>query len=83
MQNIQIKVKLINSMDEMLINREWLNPNKLRVYEIEGFVDNDSVQTVVPMKVIELLGLRIRRQQIVKYPDGKEETIGQARTCYY
>lgn len=55
MQHIQIKIKLINSMDEMLINREWLNPNQLRIYQTEGFVDNDSVQTVVPMKVMSYL----------------------------
>ncbi|BAZ15074.1 hypothetical protein NIES4071_69440 [Calothrix sp. NIES-4071] len=59
MRKIQIKVKLINSMDEMLINRELLNPNQLRTYDTEGFVDTNTVRTLVPMHVIQLLDLRI------------------------
>lgn len=55
---------------------------KLTVYETQGFVHNDYVPSVVPMNVIELLGSRIRRHEVIKYLDGREETIAQGRTYY-
>lgn len=75
MHQIQVKVKLSNALDEMLINRDMLNPNQLRVYETEGFVDTDidAVRTTVPMHIIQLLGLEIRYHEIAGFSDGSEE----------
>jgi clan AA aspartic protease len=53
-----------------------LNPNMLRVYETEALVDTGAVRTVLPMSIVEQLGLRIRGQQIAQYANGSEESIG-------
>jgi predicted aspartyl protease len=73
---VRVKVKLINAIDEALVSREMLNPNMLRVYETEALVDTGAVRTLLPMSVVQQLGLRIRGQQIAQYANGSEESIG-------
>ena len=76
MGEVRVQVKLTNAVDEVLVNRGLLNPNQLRVYETQALVDTGAVRTVLPMEIVEQLGLRIRGQQIAKYADGRQEVIG-------
>lgn len=76
MGEVRVKVKLTNSIDEELVSRGLLNPNQLRFYEVEALVDTGAVRTVIPMELVEHLGLRIRGQQIAKYADGRQESVG-------
>ncbi|MGV0108030.1 retroviral-like aspartic protease family protein [Nostoc sp. DSM 114160] len=71
-----IKVKLTNAIDEALVSRGMLNPNMLQVYETEALVDTGAVRTVLPMSIVQQLGLRIRGQQIAQYANRMEESIG-------
>ncbi|MEH2074732.1 MAG: retroviral-like aspartic protease family protein [Nostoc sp.] len=73
---VRVKVKLTNAIDEALVSRGMLNPNMLRVYETEALVDTGAVRTVLPMSIVEQLGLRIRGKQIAQYANGSEESIG-------
>ncbi|MDZ8029193.1 MAG: retroviral-like aspartic protease family protein [Nostoc sp. DedQUE01] len=73
---VRVQVKLTNAIDEALVSRGILNPNMLRVYETEAFVDTGAVRTVLPMSIALQLGLRIRGQQIAQYANGSEESIG-------
>ncbi|MDZ8186539.1 MAG: clan AA aspartic protease [Nostoc sp. ChiSLP02] len=72
---VRIKVKLTNAIDEALVSRGMLNPNMLRVCETEALVDTGAVRTVLPILIVEQLGLRIRGQQIAQYANGMEESI--------
>ena len=76
MGEVRVHVKLTNAVDEILVNRGLLNPNQLRVYETQALVDTGAVRTVLPMAIVQQLGLRIRGQQIAKYADGREEAVG-------
>ncbi|MEH2083991.1 MAG: retroviral-like aspartic protease family protein [Nostoc sp.] len=73
---VRIKVKLTNAIDEALVSRGMLNPNMLQVYETEALVDTGAMRTVLPMLIVEQLGLRIRGQQVAQYANGMEESIG-------
>ncbi|MBE9094555.1 clan AA aspartic protease [Tychonema sp. LEGE 07203] len=73
---VRVKVKLTNAIDEELVSRGLLNPNLLRVYEAEALIDSGAVRTAIPVEVCEHLGLRIRSQEIAKYADGRQETVG-------
>ncbi|MDZ7993004.1 MAG: retroviral-like aspartic protease family protein [Nostoc sp. EfeVER01] len=73
---VRVKIKLTNAIDEALVSRGMLNPNMLRVYETEALVDTGAVRTVLPMSIVQQLGLRIRGQQIAQYANGSEESIG-------
>ncbi|MEG4026537.1 clan AA aspartic protease [Microcoleus sp. S13C4] len=76
MRAVRVKLKLTNAIDEELVKRGLLNPNRLRVYEAEALIDTGAVRTAIPVEVCEHLGLRIRRQEIAKYADGRQETVG-------
>lgn len=73
---VRVPVKLTNAIDEGLVRRGVLNPDRLRVYETEALVDTGAVRTVVPMTIVQQLGLRIRAQQLAKYADAREEMVG-------
>lgn len=73
---VRVKVKLTNAIDEALVSRGMLNPNLLRMCETEALVDTGAVRTVLPMFVVQQLGLRIRGQQIAQHANGSEESIG-------
>ncbi|MEG3966639.1 clan AA aspartic protease [Microcoleus sp. T2B6] len=73
---VRVKVKLTNAIDEALVSRGVLNPTLLRVYEAEALIDSGAVRTALPADVVEQLGLRIRSQEIAKYADGRQETVG-------
>jgi clan AA aspartic protease len=73
---VRIKVKLTNAIDEALVSRGMLNPDMLRVCETEALVDTGAVRTVLPMSIVQQLGLRIRGQQVAEYANGMEESIG-------
>jgi len=73
---VRVNVKLTNAIDEGLVNRGLLNPNLVRVYEAEAVIDTGAVRTAIPVEVCEHLGLRIRSQEIAKYADGRQETVG-------
>ncbi|KYC38824.1 peptidase aspartic [Scytonema hofmannii PCC 7110] len=76
MGEVRVQVKLINAVDEELVNRGLLNPNQLRVYETQALIDTGAVRTVLSREIVEKLGLRIRGQQIAKYADGRQEEVG-------
>lgn len=46
------------------------------MYQAEALIDSGSVRTALPEDVVEHLGLRIRSQEIAKYADGRQETVG-------
>ena len=46
------------------------------MYEAEALIDSGSVRTALPEDVVENLGLRIRSQEIAKYADATQETVG-------
>ena len=76
MGEVIVQVKLTNAIDEALVSRGLLNPNLLRVYETQALVDTGATRTVLPMDIVQHLGLRIRNQQVAKYADGREEAVG-------
>ena len=73
---VRTPVKLTNAVDEELVNRGVLAPRLLRSLETQALVDTGAVSLVVPLEMVEQLGLRIRGQQRAQYADGREATIG-------
>ncbi|MEG4441491.1 aspartyl protease family protein [Microcoleus sp. K1-B6] len=73
---VKTQVKLTNAIDEALISRGLLAPRLLRECETEALVDTGSVYLVISAEMVQQLGLRIIGQQLVKYADGRQETVG-------
>ncbi len=76
MMGAVIKLQLKNAIDEELVNRGLLAPNLLRQLEIEGLVDTGAVGLVIPQRLVEELGLKIRGEKIFQRKNGSKESIG-------
>lgn len=61
---VLVQIKLTNAIDEALVSRGLLAPNRLRECETQALVDTGALTLVLPLEIVEQLGLRIRVQQI-------------------
>ncbi len=73
---VRAKVKLTNAIDEAMVSRGVLAPHLLRECETQALVDTGALTLVIPKEIVEQLGLRIRSQQVARYANGFEESIG-------
>ena len=56
---VRVKVKLTNAVDEALVRRGLQTADKIRSYEADALVDTGAVRSVLPIHVVQLLGLAI------------------------
>ncbi len=76
MGEVQSRVKLTNAIDEALARRGQLETDQVRVYETLALVDTGAVRSVLPVHVVQRLGLAIRGQRVAEYADGRKEAVG-------
>lgn len=62
MGEVRVKVKLTNAGDEVLVRRGLLPADQIRSYEADALVDTGAVRSVLPIHVVQLLGLAIVRK---------------------
>jgi clan AA aspartic protease len=62
MGEVKVRVKLINSGDEYMARRGKISPSEIRVYETEATVDTGSISPVLPIHVVQQLGLELVRK---------------------
>jgi len=72
---VRARAKLTNAIDEALARRGQLPTNQVRVYETQALVDTGSVRTVLPVHVVQQLGLQIRGQRVAEYADGRRDIV--------
>jgi hypothetical protein len=72
----QIRIKLVNAIDEALILRELLSSKSLRTCELEAALDPSSVYLLLPPNVVRQLGLRLVDQRVMRSANGQEEIVG-------
>lgn len=64
---VRVNVTLTNAGDEVLVRRGLLAADKVRRYEADALVDTGAVRSVLPLHVVEQLGLA---------------TVGKTRAAY-
>jgi clan AA aspartic protease len=67
MGEVRVKVTLTNAGDEILVRRGLATADKIRSYEADALVDTGAVRSVLPIHVVQRLGLA---------------TVGKARATY-
>jgi clan AA aspartic protease len=67
---------LTNAFDEALVRRGQLPADQMRTYETQALVDTGAVRSVLPVHVVERLGLQIRGQRVAEYADGRQDIVG-------
>ncbi len=75
MGEVRTNVRLTNAADEALARRGQLPPDQVRVYDADALVDTGAVRMVLPVHVVQRLGLGIRGQRVAEYADGRREAV--------
>ncbi len=73
---VRVRARLANAVDEALVRRGTLAPEQMRSVEVDAVADTGAVRTVVPATVARDLGLSLRGERVVRYADGRAETVG-------
>ncbi len=72
---VRVKVKLTNGGDEVMVRRGLLTADKVRSYEADALVDTGAVRSVLPIHVVQLLGLAIVDKARATYANDAAEDV--------
>ena len=72
---VRVKVKLTNAGDEVMVRRGLLTADKIRSYEADALVDTGAVRSVLPIHVVQLLGLAIVDKARATYANDAAEDV--------
>jgi clan AA aspartic protease len=76
MGEVRAKVKLTNALDEALARAGKLPGAQVRTYEADALVDTGAIRSVIPVHVVQQLGVSVRGERVAEYADGRKETVG-------
>jgi clan AA aspartic protease len=76
MGEIREKVRLTNLADTIVRPKAGKKGRKTRSMEIEAVVDTGAVMSVIPVHIVQKLGLEIRARRMARYADGRTEDVG-------
>lgn len=76
MGEIRVKVLLTNAVDESQYRRKKRKKSAIRRYEADALVDTGAVRSVIPVQVMERLGVMTRGSRVAEFADGRQETVG-------
>ncbi len=75
MGEIRIKVKLMNLLDETRFRHGEMKQEDIRTYEADAMVDIGAVRSVIPVHVLQRLGVGTRGTRVAEYADGRKDTV--------
>jgi clan AA aspartic protease len=75
MGEVRVKVRLTNGGDEVLVRRGLLTADKVRAYEADALVDTGAVKSIVPVQVVQQLGLAIVGRTRARYANDSGEDV--------
>ena len=68
-------IKLVNSYDEERLHLGETTAEQVRSVEIEALVDTGATMLVLPVEVVERLGVRVAGHRNVRYADGRVASV--------
>ena len=75
MGEVRVRVKLTNGADEVMVRRGLLGADQVRHYEADALVDTGAVRSVLPVQVVQQLGLEIVRKTRAIYANDAGEDV--------
>ncbi len=75
MGDVKVQVNLINAIDEALARRGQLSADQIRSYKADALVDTGAVSSVIPIYVVQQLGLALVRKTRAEYASGSQENV--------
>ena len=80
MGEVRVKIKIINAGDEAMFRRGKLSKEEIRTYETDALVDTGAVPSVLPIDVVQALGLDLIRQELATYANNSSENVSVSVT---
>lgn len=75
MGEVRVKLKLINAGDEAMFRRGKISKAEIRFYETDALVDTGAVPSVLPIDVVQKLGLDLIRKERATYANNSSENM--------
>lgn len=75
MGEVRVKVKIINNRDEIAVRLGQLAKDQVRSYEADAMVDTGATTSVIPVHIVNQLGLVIIDKKVVQYGDGRNDVV--------
>ena len=75
MGEIRIEVLLTNVIDEGIARRGTIDASEVRKMPVNALVDTGAIRCVVPVHVVDQLGLATVDRAVAEYADGRQETV--------
>ena len=75
MGEVRVKVRLTNGADEVMVRRGMLSPDQVRYYETNALIDTGAIRSVLPVQVLQHLGLGVVRQARAVYANDSREDV--------
>ena len=76
MGEIRVEVKLTNAIDEGNARRRTIAEDEVRRCHATAMVDTGAVRSILPVQLVEQLGIQIRGNRVAEYADGRNEVVG-------
>ena len=73
---IRVPVGLTNAVDAALARRGLLPADEVRMYQCTALVDTGAIRSVIPVHVLQNLGLQTWGQRVAEDADGRQEAVG-------
>jgi predicted aspartyl protease len=75
MGEVRVQVRLTNAADLERVRLGELAPEQVRHYTASALVDTGATRSVLPVFVVEQLGLGIAEEVRVEYADGRQQEL--------
>jgi len=73
MGEVRVKIKIVNAGDEAMFRRGKLSKEEIRTYETDALVDTGAIPSVLPIEIVQALGLDLIRQKRATYANNSSE----------
>ncbi len=75
MGEVKVTIKIINAIDEGLFRRNLIKKEEIRFYETNALVDTGAIPSVLPIEIVQKLGLAIIRKERATYANNSSENV--------
>lgn len=76
MGEVRVLTLLTNAIDDGLARRKKIQSSEVRKQEVTAVVDTGAVRCVLPIDVVNQLGIELRGETTAEYADGRKEVVG-------
>ncbi len=75
MGEVRVKIKIVNAGDEAMFRRGKLSKEEIRTYETDTLVNTGAIPSVLPIEIVQALGLDLIRQERATYANNSSENV--------